>query len=313
MEKKTRGVLMLTASAFIWGTALVAQSMGMDHLGPFTFNALRFLIGGLMLLPIVLVAGRKRKCLGVQTPKGEWGLLLKGGACCGAIVFTSATLQQYGLTQTTVGKAGFISSLYIVIVPLFGLFFRKKVPVLTWCCIAVATGGMYLLCMTDGLSLGVGDTFVLLCAVSTAAHILTVGHLAPKVDGVRLTCIQFFTCSILSWSAAFLFEKVSLAAIWQSAVPVLYTGVLSCGVAYTFQALGQKEVSPVIASLLFSLESVFSVLAGWLVLGETLTPKEVVGCVLIFVAILAAQLPSMFQKPVDPVAQAVKEIADIER
>lgn len=294
MKTKIVGGILLLIATLIWGTSLVAQSLGTNHVGPFTFNAARFFIGAIVLLPIILVTSyhKNRQQTSTACHEAKDNQLFKGGIICGCIVFVTASLQQIGISYTTVGKAGFITALYIVIVPILGLFFGKRVPLQIWICIFLATIGMYLLCINEKFSLGIGDTFVLFCAFSTAIHILTVDYYSSRVDCVRLSCIQFFVCGVLSAIMALIIEKPNLQSIFEAGAPILYTGILSCGIAYTLQALGQKEVSPVATSLILSLESVFSVLSGWLILGESLNFKETFGCILMFAAILLSQMPT---------------------
>ncbi len=295
MTGRTQGILMLLVASLIWGTAFVAQSVGMEHVGPFTFNGARFLVGALVLTPVVWINSRVKSGKEKSEKQSDPKLLLKGGVYCGLIIFVSSTLQQMGILHTTVGKAGFITSLYIVIVPLLGLFFRKKVDGIIWGCVLLAVVGMYLLCINESLALNQGDFLILLCAIGFATHILVIDHFSPLVDGVKLSAFQFLVCSVASTIAALVFEQPNLASILVAWKPILYTGILSCGVAYTFQILGQKYVAPVIASLILSLESVFAVLSGWIILNEVLTQREIWGCVLIFIAILLAQMPEFFK------------------
>ena len=210
----------------------------------------------------------------------------------------ASNLQQFGVKYTTVGKAGFITALYIVLVPIFGIFLKKKVGVKVWISVAISVVGLYLLCMTEKLSISKGDFLVLLCAIVFSIHILVIDHFSPLVDGVRMSCIQFWITGILSAIPMFLFEKPSLSAIFAAAVPLLYAGVMSSGVAYTLQIVAQKDADPTVASLILSLESVFSVLAGWAVLGQVMSMREICGCVLMFAAIILAQLPE--RKTVQP-------------
>lgn len=290
-----RSTLFLLLAAFIWGVAFVAQSMGMEYVGPYTFNAARFLLGGLVLLPIALY--RRNKFL--QNTKGKTEEKKKrdrttflGGLCCGVAIFIASTFQQLGMQYTSVGKAGFITALYIVIVPFFGLFLGKKVAPVLWLGAAIATVGFYLLCITEGFSLNKGDLLVFLCAVSFSFHILIVDHFAPKTDGVALSCLQFLFSGVVSSVLALWKEEFSFVSLQQAAMPIAYAGIMSCGVAYTFQILGQANVKPSIASLILSLEAVISVLAGWLILGEVLTLRQLLGCGLVFFAVLMAQLPN---------------------
>lgn len=281
--------ILLVLTALIWGCAFVAQSVGMDYVGPFTFNMARFLIGAIVLLPVIWFMDRQRKT-GAEKGAGQKTLII-GGICCGIALAVASTLQQWGILFTTVGKAGFITAMYIVIVPLLGIFIGKKVRPLIIGCVAIAVVGFYFLCMTESLRLGLGDFLVLLCAIAFSIHILVIDHFSPKVDGVKMSAIQFLTAAIISAVPTLLWEQPVLTEILQAWQPVLYAGVMSCGVAYTLQIIAQKNADPTVASLLLSLESVFSVLAGWVLLGQELSLKELFGCVLIFCAIILAQLP----------------------
>ena len=291
-----KNLLLLFLTAVIWGTAFVAQSVGMDHIGPFTFNAIRSLVGGLALIPAILIFGRMKSEERRREERAQRKTLLLGGVFCGLALGIASCLQQVGIQYTTVGKAGFITALYIVIVPILGLFFRKKVGPKLWVSVVIAILGLYLLCMTDGLSLGQGDLLVLLCAFAFSIHILVIDYFSPKTDGVALSCIQFFVCGILSLFPMFLAETPVWSAILDCWIPILYAGVLSCGVAYTLQILAQKHTDPTVASLLLSLESVFAAIAGAIILHEQLAPRELAGCVLMFAAIIIAQLPSKTER-----------------
>ena len=281
--------ILLVLTALIWGCAFVAQSVGMDYVGPFTFNMARFLIGAIVLLPVIWFMDRQRKT-GAEKGAGQKTLII-GGICCGIALAVASTLQQWGILFTTVGKAGFITAMYIVIVPLLGIFIGKKVRPLIIGCVAIAVVGFYFLCMTESLRLGLGDFLVLLCAIAFSIHILVIDHFSPKVDGVKMSAIQFLTAAIISAVPTLLWEQPVFTEILQAWQPVLYAGVMSCGVAYTLQIIAQKNADPTVAALLLSLESVFSVLAGWVLLGQGLSLKEMFGCVLIFCAIILAQLP----------------------
>lgn len=288
MDRMKNNIL-LVLTALIWGCAFVAQSVGMDYVGPFTFNMARFLIGAIVLLPVIWFMDRQRKT-GAEKDAGQKTLII-GGICCGIALAVASTLQQWGILFTTVGKAGFITAMYIVIVPLLGIFIGKKVRPLIIGCVAIAVVGFYFLCMTESLRLGLGDFLVLLCAIAFSIHILVIDHFSPKVDGVKMSAIQFLTAAIISAVPTLLWEQPVFTEILQAWQPVLYAGVMSCGVAYTLQIIAQKNADPTVASLLLSLESVFSVLAGWVLLGQGLSLKELFGCVLIFCAIILAQLP----------------------
>lgn len=288
MDRKTMGSnLLLGLTAFIWGVAFVAQSVGMEYVNPFTFNACRFLIGGMVLIPCILLFSKKN---GRKEPKGQKTAVV-GGICCGSILFAASSFQQFGVASTTVGKAGFITALYIVIVPLLGIFLRKRIPWSVWVSVVLATIGMYLLCMTEGLKVGKGDIYVFVCAICFSFHILVIDYFSPKTDGVMMSCIQFFTAGIISAVMMLMFENPKLSAVFSAWAPILYAGIMSCGVAYTLQVVAQKNTDPVLASLILSLESAFSLLAGWVILGQKLSPKELGGCALVFCAIILAQIP----------------------
>lgn len=285
---KTKNGLILFLTAFIWGTAFVAQSVGMDYLGPFSFNGIRSLVGGLALIPCIAVLDRMdRKSEGEKNKK----TLIIGGICCGLCLFAASSLQQIGIQYTTVGKAGFITAFYIVLVPVLGIFLKKRIGWKVWVAVALSLAGLYFLCITEAFTIGKGDVYVFLCALLFSIHILVIDYFAPKTDGVKMSCIQFFVCGVLSLLPMFILEEPQMAAVIKSWAPILYAGVLSSGVAYTLQIVGQKNVNPAIASLLLSLESCFSVLAGWVILKQQLTAKEGLGCILMFAAIILAQLP----------------------
>lgn len=291
--------LLLLLAAVIWGIAFVAQSVGMDYVGGFTFNAVRSLIGSAVLVPLILIPGQNNSdsfeiseaaastTSGIQKRKD----LIIGGISCGICLCLASNFQQFGIKYTTVGKAGFITACYIVIVPIIGLFLGKKCSKFIWAAVVMALIGLYLLCITDGFSIGKGDLLVLVCAFLFSVHILVIDHFSPKVDGVKLSCLQFLTCGILSGIPALLFEHPRFSAICQAWMPILYAGIMSCGVAYTLQIIGQNNMNPTVASLILSLESCISVLAGWVLLGQQLSTKEILGCVIMFAAIILAQLP----------------------
>lgn len=291
MKLKNGGMLLLTA--FIWGTAFVAQSVGMDHLGPFSFNGIRCLIGAVALLPCIWFLNRMNKDPETDCSEKEKSGkdLITGGVACGVLLFTASSLQQAGIQYTTAGKAGFITAFYIVIVPVLGIFLHKKIQWKVWMAVLLALVGLYFLCITESFFVGKGDVLVFLCALVFSVHILVIDHFSPKVDGVKMSCIQFFVSGILSLPFMFVLETPRLVAVAAAWMPLLYAGVLSCGVAYTLQILGQKNVNPAVASLILSLESCFSVLAGWIILGERLSFRESLGCILMFLAIILAQLP----------------------
>lgn len=284
-----KNALLLAFTAFIWGTAFVAQSVGMEYIGPFTFNGVRSIIGAFTLLPCILF--QKKSCRKIIEEGSSRKDLVVGGLLCGALLFVASSLQQIGIKYTSAGKAGFITSCYIVIVPLIGIFMKKTSGWKIWAAVVLALAGLYCLCITDGFTVGKGDIFIFLCAMAFSAHILVIDYFSPRVNGVVLSCIQFFVCGVASLPCMFVFETPDMVAIISAWIPILYAGVLSCGVAYTLQIIGQRNVNPTIASLILSLESCFSVLAGWVILHEKLSVKESLGCVLMFAAIILAQLP----------------------
>ena len=312
MHTLKRNSLLLILTSFIWGISFVAQSQGGDAIGPFSFNCIRFLLGSAVLVPVILFLDKKASHnntdeMPLHTQKRDHTssnkTLWLGGISCGIILCIASNLQQLGINQgTPAGKAGFLTACYIILVPIFGLFLKKKCGWNVWIGVVLTLAGLYLLCMTDSLTLQLSDILVLLCAVIFALHILVIDHFSPLVNGVKMSCIQFFTAGILTAIPMFLIDmKHSLSgftewlpslASWDAWIPLLYAGIMSCGVAYTLQIIGQKGVNPTVASLLLSLESVFSVLAGWILLQEKLGLREILGCVLIFAAIILAQLPA---------------------
>lgn len=296
MSKKMQSNILLLITAFIWGSAFVAQKSGMEYIEPFTFNGIRTFIGGLVLIPVILIMNRGKaaeETLSQGEKKQQNKLLVIGGVCCGTVLFIASSLQQFGVMYTTAGKAGFITTLYVVMVPIISILIGKKIRPIMWLCVIMGAVGLYLLCMTDAsFKLTFGDTLVLLCAVAFSVHIMVVDHFSPKMDGVKLSCIQFITAGTLGLVGMIIFENPNLDAILQCWLPILYAGVLSSGVGYTLQVVAQKHAEPTVASLLMSLESVFAVIAGAILLHEVMSPRELLGCVVIFAAVIIAQLPS---------------------
>lgn len=298
---------MLLFTAIIWGSAFVAQKSGMDYVGPFAFNGVRTFLGALMLVPVIMILDRvngeaeRRKKLSEAERKAERKLLAIGGILCGICLFTASSLQQIGMLYTTAGKAGFITALYVVLVPIVGLFIGKRVRKLVWACVAIAAAGLYLLCMPAGgfdlSSINKGDFIIFLCAITFTFHILVIDYFSPRTDGVKLSCIQFFVVAILSIipmifaDTALGYEMVNIDALLDCVIPLLYSGLLSGGVGYTLQVVAQKDTDPTVASMLLCLESVFAVIAGAIILHEVMSGREIFGCVLMFVAIVCAQLP----------------------
>ena len=301
---KTKNTFLLLLTAFIWGVAFVAQSVGMDYVGPLTFNASRFIIGAIFLIPCIAFLDKLKEkenqaaCKNIPAAPQNKKVLITGGICCGIAIAAASTLQQYGIAYTTVGKAGFITALYIVIVPILGIFLKRKPRLIIWFSVLLALVGLYFLCMTDSLSFSKGDTLVLLCAFVFSLHIMIIDHFSPHVDGVRMSCIQFAVAGVLCGIPALIFEHPTFSSLIAAWAPILYAGILSCGVAYTLQIVAQKNYDPTVASLLLSLESVFSVLAGWVILHQALSPREIFGCVLVFIAIILVQLPTPKTKEV---------------
>ena len=340
--RRMRSNFLLLLTAFIWGTAFVAQSVGMDYVGAFTFNMCRFLIGGLALAPAAVFVVRREAASSAgrhdrsgSLPEGADQYLsngnarriggslpevtdrnlrnesvhqtdvvfqdirrrrimngVKGGLACGVVLFVASSFQQVGISMTTVGKSGFITALYIVLVPVCGIFMKKRVPKPVWTGVALATAGMYLMCVTESFTVNRGDICLFFCALSFTVHILLIDRVSPGSSGILISSVQFLTAGVLSAVLAFLFEEPRMPAILAAAFPILYAGVLSCGVAYTLQIVAQKDTDPTVASLLMSLESVFSLLAGWVILRQRLSGRELLGCVCVFAAVILAQLPA---------------------
>ena len=291
MIKNFKGSIMLLITSLIWGTAFVAQSEGMNYVEPFTYNAMRTLLGGVVLIPVMILFRFSDK----RNEKEKSSCSLKntviGGICCGIALFIASSFQQAGIAQTTAGKAGFVTALYIVIVPMIGIFLHKKMPLQMWLFIAIALAGFWLLCIKQDIGISSGDLLVFFGAIFFAVHITVIDYFNQKnTDGVLMSCIQFFTAGLLMLICMFIFEKPTIPNIMGAGGTILYAGILSCGVAYTLQILGQKHTNPTLATMLMSLESVFAALSGWLILGEKLSIKEFIGCVLIFAAVILAQL-----------------------
>jgi len=311
MSAKVRGNLMLMLTALIWGSSFVAQKSGMELIGPMTFNGIRTLIGGLVLIPVICFLDRKPASESAEAEnaeeesdskkRNERRLLLIGGICCGFILMIAGSFQQIGLLYTSAGKSGFITALYVVLVPICGLVLRKKVRPLIWLCVLASALGLYLLCIPADGGFGHinrGDFLTLLCAICFTIHILVIDYFSPKVDGVKMSCIQFFVAGIFSIilipliDPAFGYALPTLKMLTGVWLPILYSGVLSCGVAYTLQIVAQAKADPTIASMILCLESVFAVLAGMIILGESMSLRETIGCLIMFAAILVSQLPS---------------------
>ncbi len=291
MSRKAKGNLMLLITAFIWGTAFVAQSEGMNYVGPFTYCAVRNILGGLVLIPVILLFkyGKfKDDSVAEQVSLKE---TIKGGIICGMILAVASSLQQIGISMTTAGKAGFISAIYIIAVPIVEFFIFRKKSVFVWICALIAFAGLYLLCVNEGLAVNQGDLIVLYSAFCFTAHIMVIDYFNSKgADGILMSCIQFFTAAVFMTIAMFIFEQPNMSNIIDAKYTIIYAGIMSSGVAFTMQILGQRNTDPTSASLIMSLESVFAALSGWLLLNEMMTVKEFTGCVLVFAAVILAQL-----------------------
>ncbi|MCM1186901.1 MAG: DMT family transporter [Lachnoclostridium sp.] len=295
-RKTTRNSFLLFTTAFIWGMAFVFQSKAMDFMHPLTFNGVRSLIGALSILAYLFIS---RRIFGQKPEPSDPQITIRAGILCGIAMTVASTLQQFGIQYTTVGKSGFITALYIIFVPIAGIFFHKKVSGIVWFAAFLAAVGMYLLCITESFRLGKGDILVFLCAIVFTAHIMLVDYYSPKADGVMISCIQFFICGILCSIGALIWGQPNLSQITEGMGTLLYAGVMSCGVAYTLQIIGQKNFNPTVAALILSLESVIATVAAWLFYkigflktDQSMTPRQILGCIIVFTAILIVQLPS---------------------
>ena len=311
MSKKLKTNLLLLLTAMIWGFAFVAQQMGMDYIDPFTFAAIRFFIGFLALLPVIWITDKKRaQSASVSSSvsgdkadtsapvseKTDRRLLLTGGLCCGISLGLASAVQQLALTTSPAGKVGFLTALYILFVPILGIFLKKKVGLKIWLSVAIAIVGMYLLCITDSFSLKPGDSLALLCSVIFAIQMLFADHFSPKLNGLKLSCSQFLVASVLNFILMLIWETPNISGILSAVVPLFYTGLLSSAVGYTLQIIAQKDSPPAVAALILSLESVFSVIGAWLILHQTMSLRETFGCLFMFAAIILAQLPGRARK-----------------
>lgn len=290
-----RNSVLLFLTACIWGLAFVSQSKGMEYMDPFTFNGVRSLIGAVTLLIFLFL---RSLITGTKVSKHDWKQTVLAGICCGIALTIASTLQQFGIAYTTVGKAGFITTLYIIFVPMAGALFGKRVSKIVWIAAFMAAVGMYLLCMSESLTIHFGDILVFLCALFFTAHIMVIDYFAPKTDGVVVSCIQFLVCGIICTACAFVWGSPAWNQLTSGAGTLLYAGVMSCGVAYTLQIVGQKGVNPTVAALLLSLESVVATIAGviayrlgFLETDQSMTMAQVIGCVVVFAAVILVQLP----------------------
>ena len=282
-------ILMLLAAS-IWGFAFVAQRVGMETMGPHWFNSLRFFIGVVALTPVVIWMDRVQAKSATESPKSSVKTLLMGGAVAGFLLFIGATFQQVGLQYTTAGKAGFITGMYIFFVPLIGLFFRMKTGLGTWLGALIALWGLYLLSINEDFTLSKGDTLQLICAVAFAGHVLMIGYLASRMDTVKLSLVQFFVAGLLAMILALYSEQLTWGMVTSTAVPLLFAGVMSTGIAYTLQTIAQQHAHPSHAAIILSSEGVFAVIGGFLLLNEVLPVQGLLGCGLILAGMLMSQL-----------------------
>lgn len=301
-RKQLAGNLMLLTTATIWGMAFVAQRVGMDYVGPLTFSFSRFILAILVLIPVVRIMDRtsRKKALedgtyqepSSEEKKSQKKQLMKASLVCGCVLFCANALQQIGLVSTDAGKTGFITALYIVLVPVFSVALKHMPGLKCWIGVVLGTIGLYFLCITKSLTIAPGDLVILIGAGFWATHILVIDHFLPKVaDPVKMSQYQFIVVAVLSFIGAVIFEDISISAIIDCAIPILYAGALSGGIGFTLQILGQRHTNPTVASLILSLESVFGALFGFLILHERMSSREIFGCVLMFAAIIISQLP----------------------
>ena len=281
LSKQIKNSFLLLLAALIWGTAFVAQNSGMNYIGPFTFTFIRNIIGAVVLLPLAVFS--KEKSESTKT-------LIISGILCGISLGLASCLQQYGMQYTSVGKAGFLTALYIIIIPIFGIFLKKKCSFLVWIAVIMALIGVYLLCIKDGFTVNRGDIYEFLCAIVFAIQILIISNYSHRVNAYQFACIEFLVAGIFAAIPMLFTETFSFTQITLAWFPLLYTGVLSSGVAYTLQIIGERDLNPTVAALIMSLEACISALSGWFILNQALTLREIVGCVIMFAAIILAQI-----------------------
>ncbi len=282
--KKTYSSLILLLTALIWGLAFVSQSEASGVVGPLGYNGLRMILGSLVLLPLFITETRRKD-------KEYFRSLFRDGALCGLLLGTASFFQQWGIGYTSAGKAGFITSLYILIVPVVSLFLGRKNSPRTWICVLTGLVGAFLLSVSSSEGIGKGDALVFVCAVVFALHVLTIDRVGKKYSGPELSCVQFFTAGAGAFILSLLFEDNTVKEMESALIPILYGGIGSCGIAYTLQIIGQKDTPPTKATLILSLESVFSAVGGAVLLHERMQPKEITGCLILFISVLIAQLP----------------------
>lgn len=296
-NKNLKGNLILLLTAFVWGVSFISQSKGVETVPPITFNGVRSLLGGVVLIPVILFLDYKKKKKGIPVLKINKTLII-GGLLCGLFLCLASTVQTIGMQYTSPGKAGFLTALYMVIIPLIDIFRGKKIRPIILVSVLIAVAGLYLMCIGSEFNINKGDVIVFSCSFLFAGHILVIDRFSPMVDGVKLACMQFFVCGFINLIAMFIFEKPELNPILNSWTAIGYSGIMSCGVAYTLQIVGQKYTDPTSASIIMSLESVFATLStvilvalGWDLTDGQLEPREIVGCILMFAAIILVQLP----------------------
>lgn len=291
--------ILLFLTAFIWGVAFVAQSKGGDSMGTFAFVSLRNVLGAVVLLPVIFGSRAIKKKQGNPPKKLDMKITVIGGICCGAALTAASLFQQFGIELTTVGKSGFITALYIIFTPIIGIFIGRKASPIVWVGAVIAVFGMYLLCISEQLTLQLGDLLVLICSVLFAVHILVIDYFSPKTDGVVLSCIQFAVSAVICGILSLIFEPLpTVEQLENGLIPLLYLGIMSSGVAYTLQIIGQKNMNPTVAALILSLESVISSIAGYfaykvgyLTTDQTMTARQVIGCAIVFAAVILVQIP----------------------
>ncbi|MBR2928402.1 MAG: DMT family transporter [Oscillospiraceae bacterium] len=297
MHPRIRQTVLPLLAAAIWGSAFVGQSIAGDYLPPFAVNAARSVVA-VLTLAVVIWGFRRWETTKYGAPKSQnKRKMIIGGIACGTVLTIASNLQQIGLVDTSAGKASFITALYIVIVPLCSVFAGRRLGMNIWCAVALATAGLYFLCIQSGFTVQRGDFFVFLCALFFSAHILVIDHYTRFVDGIYLSFVQFFTCMVISGAISLLTEEVSLAGFRYWILPILYVGIFSSGIAYTLQIIAQTGTNPAVVSLLLSLESVFGVISGAIVLHERMSGREWLGCALMFAAVILSQLPERSRKP----------------
>ncbi len=291
MNKRLKGNLILFLTALIWGSSFVAQSVGMDYIEPNTFMAIRTLMGACVLLPYILITDACKKKQGTYK-KTDIKKLIKYAAMSGVFLCIAQTLQTHGLKHTTTAKSGFLTALYIIFVAIFGLFFGKKLNLKTAVGIVIAVAGMYFLCLFGTeISFNIGDLLTILCAVFFAGQILVIDKHANEIDGIKFSCAQFFTAGIINTILMLILEKPDMGNILSCIPSLLYSGIMSCGIAYTLQVVGQKYAEPTSAAIIMSFESVFAAISGWIILSEVMNISQIAGCALMFAAIVLVQLP----------------------